>query len=173
MSTTRWFARFAVPIRLSMALAGSLVWAFAAPGFAAAQTPEADVEAVARALLQGISEGRTDLLEEAMHPQGRLMAVPDEGPPRRQELAAFFEMVGSSAGQFTERMWNPTVVVDGPIAQLWTPYDFYVDGQFSHCGIDAFQMVLEDGAWKVFSLIYTMHRGDDCEPSPLGPPGAS
>ena len=167
MSTTR-----PIGVPTSMGLLSLALMALALPGArpVAAQSPAEEVEAVARMLLQGISEGRADLLEESLHPDGYLMAVPAQGTARRQEREAFIQSVGDSGGRFLERMWDPVVEVSGPIASVWTPYDFWADGQFSHCGIDAFQLIRVDESWKILSVIYTMDRGDDCEPSPLGPP---
>jgi hypothetical protein len=35
-----------------------------------------------------------------------------------------------------ERYWSPTVLVRGPIAVVWAPYEFWVDGKTSHCGVE-------------------------------------
>ena len=56
----------------------------------------------------------------------------------------------------------------GPIASVWTPYDFWVDGKFSHCGIDIFDLVKTAEGWKISGLTYTVER-TGCAPSPLGP----
>lgn len=66
-----------------------------------------------------------------------------------------------------ERMWNPQVHIRGDIATVWTPYDFWIDGRFSHCGIDSFNLIKSGEGWKVAGGIYTVER--KCEPSPLGP----
>ena len=167
---SRWaFApsRTGVWVVAMWAVSASPAWGQAAPG------PEvAQIEAVAEAVLRGISEGDAALLEEALHPFAYLMAVPDEGTARRQERADFIQNVGESGGRYLERMWDPRTEVSGPVATVWAPYDFHIDGQFSHCGIDAFQLIRQDDRWWVLSVVYTMRRGDDCEPSPLGPPGA-
>jgi hypothetical protein len=44
-----------------------------------------------------------------------------------------------------------------------------LDGGFSHCGIDSFELVRTDGSWKLTGGIYTVER-EGCAPSPLGPP---
>jgi len=66
-----------------------------------------------------------------------------------------------------ERMWDPTVHIRGDIASVWTPYDFWIDGKFSHCGIDSFALVKSEGKWKISGGAYTVER--ECSPSPLGP----
>ena len=66
-----------------------------------------------------------------------------------------------------ERMWNPEVRIRGAIAAVWTPYDFWIDGKFSHCGVDAFDLVKTDEGWKIAGGTYTVEA--KCDPSPLGP----
>lgn len=69
--------------------------------------------------------------------------------------------------QMVERYWDPTVLIEGNIALFWAPYDFHVDGSFSHCGIDSFQLVKRDGRWLLSNLSWT-RQYDNCAPSPLG-----
>jgi hypothetical protein len=71
-----------------------------------------------------------------------------------------------------ERMWSPQVRVYKGIATLWAPYDFWLNGAFSHCGIDSFELAKTSEGWKLTSGIYTVER-TGCTPSPLGPPQAS
>jgi hypothetical protein len=68
-----------------------------------------------------------------------------------------------------ERMWDPEVRVRGAIAQLWTRYDFHGNGTFSHCGVDAFNLVKTDEGWKIAGAMWTVER-TGCAPSPLGAP---
>ena len=84
-------------------------------------------------------------------------------------LDAFIEQISARDG-LLERMWDPTVTIHGTIATVWTPYDFHIDGEFSHCGIDAFSLVRTDEGWRIASIVWTVEP-TGCPPSPLGPPG--
>jgi hypothetical protein len=55
-----------------------------------------------------------------------------------------------------ERYWSPTVLVHGAIAVVWAPYEFWIDGKTSHCGIDAFDFVKIDGVWRVSNAMWTV-----------------
>lgn len=55
-----------------------------------------------------------------------------------------------------ERYWSPTVLVRGSIAVVWAPYEFWVDGKSSHCGIDVFNFAKVDGAWRVANAMWTV-----------------
>ena len=61
-----------------------------------------------------------------------------------------------------ERISFDMVKVDGPLATVWTPYKFYFNGQFSHCGVNSFQLVRLNGQWKIQFLIDT-RRKQPCE----------
>ena len=67
-----------------------------------------------------------------------------------------------------ERSWDETVLIQGNIAVVWTPYDFHVDGVFSHCGIDSFQLIKQDGQWLISNSSWTLET-ENCPASPLGP----
>ncbi len=54
-----------------------------------------------------------------------------------------------------ERIIFDMVKVDGPLATVWTTYKFYLKGQFSHCGVNSFQMVRMYGQWKIQYIIDT------------------
>jgi len=103
-------------------------------------------------------------------PQGRFhaMRMRDGKPdPRAFSNEEYLADLQSSKQTMRERMWNPEVRVHGLIATVWTPYDFWIDGKFSHCGIDAFDLIKTEEGWKLAGGTYTVES--KCEPSPLGP----
>lgn len=69
-----------------------------------------------------------------------------------------------------ERGWDPTVHVSGTIAIVWYPYDIYVDGAWSHCGVDIFNMIRTNDGWRIAVLQYNVQQPPECSPHPEGPP---
>lgn len=61
-------------------------------------------------------------------------------------------------GSLDERISFGSVLVDANMAQVWTPYEFYRDGQFSHCGVNSFQLVKLNGEWKIVYIIDTRRK---------------
>ncbi|HNA01067.1 MAG TPA: hypothetical protein PLN49_09415, partial [Ferruginibacter sp.] len=61
-----------------------------------------------------------------------------------------------------ERITFDVVRVDGALAIAWTPYKFYFNGKFSHCGVNSFQLVRFNGEWKIQYLIDTRRKAG-CE----------
>lgn len=107
---------------------------------------------------------RTVLPEGRFHAMGR----PDGQPGVRTFTnEEFLKGLPDRTTRVRERMWNPEVRVHGAVATVWTPYDFWVDGRLSHCGVDAFDLVKTAEGWRIAGGIYTVETG--CAPSPLGP----
>ena len=65
-------------------------------------------------------------------------------------------------GALDERIEYASIKVDGPLASVWTPYKFYYQGKFVHCGVNSFQMIRNSGTWKIQYLTDT-RRKTGCE----------
>jgi hypothetical protein len=78
--------------------------------------------------------------------------------------------VTSSDTPLIERMWDPIVGVRGPLATVFTPYDFYADTTFSHCGVDGASLRRGEDGWKIVTLSWTRLQPPGCELNPEGPP---
>lgn len=59
---------------------------------------------------------------------------------------------------FEEKLTSWNIQVDRTMANAWVGYEFWLNGNFSHCGINSFQMVDFDGEWKIIYLIDTRDR---------------
>ena len=55
-----------------------------------------------------------------------------------------------------ERYWSPTVLIRGGIAVVWAPYEFWIDGKTSHCGVDVFDFVRVDVAWRISNAMWSV-----------------
>ena len=62
---------------------------------------------------------------------------------------------------FEEKILSYNIKIDGHMANAWTPYEFWFDGKFSHCGVNSFQLIKEDSKWKLIYLVDTRRR-EDC-----------
>ncbi|MGI9204526.1 MAG: nuclear transport factor 2 family protein [Woeseiaceae bacterium] len=82
--------------------------------------------------------------------------------------ANYLESLAARESVPVERYWEPTIMLHDRLATVWTPYDFYSDGVFSHCGVNNFSMLKTDDGWKIAGIVFSMEP-DGCEPSPLGP----
>lgn len=76
----------------------------------------------------------------------------------------------TSTSTVTERGFSPSAMISGRLAVVWFPYDLYIDGAWSHCGVDAFTMVRLDGGWKIASMAWSVEQPPACQRHPSGPP---
>ena len=139
----------------------------------------ADREAVlatVQSIFDALAAGDGETLRRVMHPQVLMHSVERSADGARtvststlEELVARVE--GSDA-VLTERMFDPEVRVSGDLAMVWTPYDFYVGDQLSHCGADGLLLArdAETETWQIVSLSWTRLQPPECELHPDGPP---
>jgi hypothetical protein len=62
--------------------------------------------------------------------------------------------------KWDERLLDYVIKVDGNMASAWTPYEFWFNGNFSHCGVNSFQLFKDNGQWKIVYLIDSRRRSD-------------
>ena len=60
--------------------------------------------------------------------------------------------------KWDERLLAYKIQVDGTMANVWTPYEFWLNDTFSHCGVNSFQLFNDNGQWKIIYLIDTRRR---------------
>ena len=132
------------------------------------QKAEDSVRAVVNQLFTAMRNVDAALLKDAFADSAILQTISQ----RRSDGAVFVRNdkvsdFGNSISKakkdsLDERITFETIRVDGPLAIVWTPYKFYFAGNFSHCGVNSFQLVRINGRWKIQYLIDTRRR-QGCE----------
>ena len=128
-----------------------------------AQTAEDSVKAVITKLFDGMKNSDASVIKESFSDSAILQTIgrSQDGKTviRTDQVKGFVESIGRLAkGDADERIQFETVKIDGPLAIVWTPYKFYYKGQFSHCGVNSFQLVRINGSWRIQYLIDTRRR---------------
>ena len=146
-------------------LAGILVCLLGLPTLA--QTPEQEVEAVIRSLFEGMKQKNADQVAAAFSAEGLMQTVqqkPEGTSIGSNSVADFVNRIANTpAGTvLDERILSYQIKVDGSMASAWTPYQFYVNDTFSHCGVNSFQLVKLAEGWKIVYIIDT-RRKEPCE----------
>lgn len=142
------------------------------PTPAQAQSDEDAVIAAVQQLFDAMAARDTLAARAVLMPEGRFFAIrdTDDGPSTGSSSHQdFLKQLTMPGDDWLERMWNPTILIHGRMAVLWTKYDFYRNGQFSHCGVDAFSLLKTADGWKIAGTTYTVEP-TGCPESPLGPP---
>jgi hypothetical protein len=91
---------------------------------------------------------------------------PDELEMRISSNEDFIADLEPDGHVYIER-WTgePTILIRGPIAVIWGEYEFRIDGEFSHCGVDSADLVKVSGEWKVANFMWTVEE-EDCPTAP-------
>lgn len=135
---------------------------------------EAAVLAVVDQFMTAISTNDLELMASVQLPDGmtyRAGPAKDGGVEVIGRPNSYWVQTERADGRARiERYWSPTVLVRGHIAVVWTPYEFWLDGKRSHCGIDTFDLLKLDGRWRVANAMWTVEP-EGC--ASLDPPAPS
>jgi hypothetical protein len=141
-----------------------LALAVTAPADARAQaTAEDSVRAVVVQMFDAMRTRDSASLRSLFTADARLQTavVRRDGTPSltTEPVDSFVHAVGApSEVVWDERVDAWHVRIDGPLAVATVDYSFYAGPQFSHCGIDAFQLFRGTDGWKIFQLTDTRRR---------------
>lgn len=130
----------------------------------------ADVERVVHALFDAMRAGDSAAARRLFAPEARLERPVESGGGtelRVVPVERFLASIGGAdAGRLDEEIWDVEVRVDGKLATAWMPYLFHLDGEFHHCGVNAFRLYRTPDGWKIFGISDTS-RTEGC-PEPPG-----
>ena len=123
--------------RLTVTIAATSVL-FAATR-AESQSPRDSVVAAVNEFFRAMTARDTAALGRVQFGDGVLYAARvqrDSAAIRRGTFEGFTQQIAGLKDTYVERMWEPTVLVHGPLAVVWAPYDVHRNREFVHCGVD-------------------------------------
>jgi len=134
-------------------------------GFAHAQTSEEVVKKTIDDFFDGFHKGDSTKLASVLLADTKLQSAfktkDGKDQLRTTPIAEFVtSLIKPRKDIYEERLLSYKVLVDGNMAHVWTPYEFYVNGQLSHCGVNSFQLFNDNGQWKITYIIDTRRRND-------------
>jgi hypothetical protein len=113
---------------------------------------------------EGFHKKDSVMMQQVVHKdlilQTTYMNKKGEAVLRNQDATGFIKAVVSRAESpvWKEKILSYSIQVDGTMANVWTPYEFWLDGKFLHCGVNSFQLFKDDGNWKIIYLFDTMRK---------------
>ena len=137
-------------------------------GNLSAQSAEDSVKTVVNNLFVAMKNGDASLFKTVFSDSAILQTISRSKEGKTlvrtesvDEFASFVSQLKKDSAD--ERIRFETIKIDGPLAIAWTPYNFYYNGKFSHCGVNSFQLVRFDDEWKIQYLVDTRRR-TGCKP---------
>lgn len=72
----------------------------------------------------------------------------------------FYKSIASipSNVKFQEKILSYNIQIDGSMAHVWAPYEFYLNDKLSHSGVNTFTLFKENDVWKIIYLIDTRRK---------------
>ena len=133
----------------------------------AAQTTEDSVKMAVNKMFTAMKSADTTALRSVLADGALLQTITRDregrSVVRNEPFASFLDFISKQkSGDADERIRFDMIKIDGPLASVWTPYQFYYKGQFSHCGVNSFQLVRLNNGWKIQYIIDTRRR-EGCE----------
>ncbi|MEE4155534.1 MAG: hypothetical protein V2I27_15350 [Erythrobacter sp.] len=101
-------------------------------------------------------EGASVTVIEEREGEDRVRAMP---------LERLIASIAASTSDLAEPIWNLKTIEAGPVATVSADYEFLIDGERSHCGVNIVNLVRVDGAWKIAGIAYS-HIETDCTGAP-------
>ena len=130
------------------------------------QSEETAVKAVIESLFDGMRAKNADQIAAVFSENAIMQTIEttgETGVVKAGSVADFVNGIGglSADTNLDERITDYQIKIDGPMATAWTPYEFYFNDKFSHCGVNSFQLVKMASGWKIVYIIDT-RRKDGC-----------
>ncbi len=134
--------------------------------FAVAQPEKESILYPINQLFAGMKAGDSALVRSVFSTNAILNGIDKDekgnASVRKASLKTFLTAIGTPHKEvWNELVWDVTIQQDGELAQVWASYAFYRGNTFSHCGVDAFQLLKQGDGWKIITLIDT-RRKENC-----------
>lgn len=129
-------------------------------------TVQKEIKATITLFFDGMREMDSSKVARTLHPSIRFNScfVTNDSLPKTitENVQEFLVAVGTPHdGIWDEQITSWDIKTDLHFAQVWAEYKFIYAKKFSHCGVDAFQLVKENGKWLIIQLTDT--RRTNCE----------
>jgi hypothetical protein len=123
---------------------------------------EKEVKQVIQNMFHAMLQADTTLLRTCFSDKVIFQTIvnkPDGAMVNTMSINDFIQSIGKQLpNALDERIEFGAIQVDPLMATVWTPYTFYLKGQYSHKGINSFQLVKFKEGWKIQYLIDTRYK---------------
>jgi hypothetical protein len=146
--------------KMLFVILGAIVSGVSVTPAAAQENDEQAVRAVVDRLFDGMRSRDTTMIRSVFADEAQFYGLGQDGGVRIDTPSAFITSISRApAGMVLDEVLHDVEIrIDGPLAIVWTYYDFFAGENFSHCGYDAFQLLKVGGEWKIVALADTRRR---------------
>lgn len=114
-------------------------------------------------LFEGMKNADSVVVKNVFSENAILQTINSKSEVHSEDFRKFAKSVSIfKKGDLDEKIIFESIKIDGNLASVWTPYQFFFQGKFLHCGVNSFQLVKQNEVWKIQYLIDT-RRKDNCQ----------
>lgn len=122
----------------------------------AQKTSEDEVKESVEKLFTGMKNADTTMIKSVFADNAILQTITKNNTVKTDKVQDFVNSISKlSTNDADEKIRFEAIHIDGNLASVFTPYEFYFKGKFSHCGANSFQLVKQNDVWKIQYLIDT------------------
>lgn len=123
---------------------------------------EKEVKQVIQNMFHAMQQADTTLLKTCFSDKVIFQTIlnkPEGAMIKTESINDFIQSIGKQTpNALDERIEFGAIQIDPLMATVWTPYSFYFKGQYSHKGVNSFQLVKLKEGWKIQYLIDTRYK---------------
>lgn len=123
-----------------------------------------DVQRSIEIFFEGFHQKDTSLIKSVCADKMILQSI-SENSVKGNKLSVetpneFYKSIASipSTMKFQEKVLSYNIQIDGSMAHVWAPYEFYLNDKLSHSGVNTFTLFKEKDKWKIIYLIDTRRK---------------
>ena len=127
-----------------------------------------EIKKTIHTFFEGMHKGDTTIIGKVISDELKLQTtfINKDGKSilRTETRASFLNAVSKKNPDdiWHEKLMSFDILEDGILASVWTPYEFYFNNEFSHCGVNSFQLFKNNEKWEIIFIVDT-RRKDGCK----------
>lgn len=141
-------------------------WAFTSSSFAQDSEEESQVLAAIDALYESIYTRNRSAMLAITVPGSLNYSIADPALSAQDYIVHNYtqsvNMMMLDGPEMSGNYRDPIVLIEGNIAVFWAEYDFFLNGEFDHCGVDSFQLIKRNDKWLITNMAST-RKYEGCE----------
>lgn len=123
----------------------------------AAETDEKKIKETVNQFFESLNKQDTVLYKKTLFLEGQVWSIDNTKESRNYSMRFFRDDLTTFNPEqiLEETPLSYDIKIHSGLAMAWVPYEFRVNGKFTHCGIDIFTLTKTNDDWKIISASYT------------------
>ena len=124
------------------------------------------IKKVIETFFEGLHKGDSTIMATTLHKELKVQTTftnrQQQKILRTEERGQLLINVSKKkpSDKYEEKLLSYDIKIDGNLASVWTPYEFYLNDNFSHCGANSFQLFNHGKKWEIIYLVDMRRRGN-------------